>query len=319
MHKQDISSRYFIVFVALMTGLFGFLAGAVYNQSTNTGQPNQILTKADGTPIDASLLWEAWQDVSENYADQPVDQEKLLQGAIKGIVESFDDPHTMYFTKSENEEFLQELSGSFFGIGAEIAIKEKQLQVVAPLPDTPASRAGLRAGDYILKINDEDSYGMLIDEAVNKIRGEKGTTVKLSIYRSTEDAPRDIEIVRDEIKIQSVKYTVLDGNIGHLELRYFNGDTDSEFKKVAERIIKEKPKHVILDMRNNPGGFLDVAVTISSLFIEEGIIVSEKLADGTVTNHEATGRAILADIPLTVLINEGSASASEIVAGALKD
>ncbi len=308
----------------VMIFIIGFMVGDSQGDSYSFVEGGAV-TGVGETPsyldreIDFDLFWDTWELISERYVDQPVSQTQLLYGAIDGLVNSLEDPHSLFLTPEVNEDFLQELSGSFFGVGAEIAIKNKQLQIVAPLPDTPAERAGLRPGDLIFKIDEMETAGISIDYAVSKIRGQKGTSVVLTIYREGEDQAREITIVRDEIKITSVSWKMLEGNIAYIELRYFNGDTASEFKRMAKEIVTQNPDHIILDMRNNPGGFLDTAIQIASQFIEEGTIVSEQSFDGVVVESPAVGKALLAGYPVTVLINEGSASASEIVAGALKD
>lgn len=269
--------------------------------------------------VDASLLWDAWKVVKEKYVDQPVDEHKLLYGAIAGVVAAMDDPHSNYFTPEVNNDFMQELSGTFFGIGAEIALKNNQLQVVAPLSGSPAETAGLRAGDYIVKIDGVTTEKMQLDEAVNKIRGPKDSVVTLTIYRNGDKKTRDIPVTRDEIKIESVSWKMEKGNIANIKLKYFNEDTGVAFRKVATEVAAQKPSYIILDMRNNPGGILDVAVDIASQFVEDSVVVSERSSTGEITTHKSYGTARLKGYKVVVLLNEGSASASEILAGALKD
>lgn len=317
---------YFLAAIFLVASFgVGLLAGE-HRTSTSSNQAQGEVNGVGKTPdylskdVDFQLFWDAWKVVQENYVDQPVNQNQLMYGAIAGLVDSLKDPHSNYFTPDVNQAFLQELSGSFFGIGAEIAIKNDQLQIVAPLPDSPAEKAGLRAGDYIIKINDEDALKMTLDEAVSKIRGPQGSTVKLTVFRQGDKEPRDITITRDQVKIESVSYKKLDNNIGLIKLRYFNEDTAGIFNKIANQIVADNPSYLILDERNNPGGFLDSAVEIGSNFIDAGkVIVSERAADGSITEHKSAGPAKLKNFKLIVLLNEGSASASEILAGALKD
>ncbi len=330
MKRFQQTTRFFSYYVLIIAVIIAFMAGMVIGQRSD-GDTQQMPTGSGSvsgvgeTPtylsedVDVDLLWEAWDVITEHYVDQPVSETELLYGALAGLVGSLQDPHSMLLTPDVNEEFLQELNGSFFGIGAEIAIKNNQLQVVAPLPDTPAFNAGLRAKDYILQIDELDTQGISIDQAVANIRGPKGTTVVLTVYREGWDEAREISIVRDEIRIESVSWEMREEQIAYIELRYFNADTDRAFKNIAQEIVAADPDQIILDLRNNPGGFLNVAVEIASLFIEDGVIVTEESYDGSTTVHEAKGRAILAEYPVIVLINEGSASASEILAGALKD
>lgn len=320
---------YFVVFVLIV---LSFIGGLVVGQK-NAGKPIFLasndkpgeVTGVGETPdylskeVDASLLWDAWKIVHEKYVDQPVDEHKLLYGAIAGVVAAMDDAHSNYFTPEVNNDFMQELSGTFFGIGAEIALKNNQLQVVAPLSGSPAEMAGLRAGDYIVKIDGVTTEKMMLDEAVNKIRGPKGTVVTLTIYRNGDKKTRDISVTRDEIKIESVSWKMEKGNVANIKLKYFNEDTGVAFRKIATEVAAQKPSYIILDMRNNPGGILDVAVDIASQFVEDSVVVSERNSAGEITDHKSYGNARLKGYKVVVLLNEGSASASEILAGALKD
>lgn len=319
---------YFIVFVLIV---LSFISGLVAGQK-NAGKSiflasndEGIVTGVDETPdylnkdVDASLLWDAWKIVHEHYVDQPVDEHKLLYGAIAGIVASMDDAHSNYFSPEVNNDFMQELSGTFFGIGAEIALKNNQLQVVSPLSGSPAETAGLRPNDFIIKIDGVSTEKMLLNEAVNKIRGPKGTVVTLTIYRNGDKKTPEIAVTRDEIKIESVSWKMEKGNIANIKLKYFNEDTGVEFRKIVAEIAVAKPSYIILDMRNNPGGILDVAVDIASQFVEDSVVVSERNSAGEITDHKSYGKARLKGYKVVVLLNEGSASASEIVAGALKD
>lgn len=319
---------YFVVFVLIV---LSFIGGLVAGQSdsgksifTNANEVGEV-TGVGETPeylskdVDVSLLWSAWEIVKEKYVDQPIDEHQLLYGAIAGVVASMNDPHSIYFTPDVNEDFMQELSGTFYGIGAEVALKNNQLQVVAPLSGSPAEKAGLRPHDFIIMIDDVITEEMTLNEAVSKIRGPKGTVVKLTIYRDGDKNTREISVTRDEIKIESVSWKMEPGNVAHIKLKYFNEDTGAAFRRVATEIAAKNPSYIILDMRNNPGGILDVAVDITSQFVEDSVVVSESSSTGEITEHRSFGKARLKGYKVVVLLNEGSASASEILAGALKD
>jgi carboxyl-terminal processing protease len=224
----------------------------------------------------------------------------------------------VFFDPEITEEFNQELEGSFEGIGAEIAIKKDRLTIVSPLEGSPAKAAGLRSGDKVYAIDGEDTAGISLDQAVNNIRGPKGSEVVLSVSRDGIEEVEDVTITRDTIKIQSVKWE-MKGDIAYINLSYFHTDTEDAFSKAVGEIVAKNPKGIILDMRGNPGGLLDAAIDVASEWVEDGVITYEKTSDGKLHKHSATGKARLKDFNTIVLINKGSASGSEIVAGALKD
>lgn len=268
--------------------------------------------------VDFGLYWKVWNLLKENYVDRPISDTQLFYGSLKGMVSSLDDPYTVFLDPKTNEDFQTELSGKFQGIGAEIGIKDGVITIVAPLPDTPAERAGLEAGDKIIKINDESTEGMAIEAAVTRIRGPKGTSVKLNIFRKGFEKPKDFEITRDEIKIKSVRSEMRDDGIMVIDLFQFGDDTASDFENAVNDLLTKNPKGIILDLRNNPGGFLDTAVAVAGEWVSRGeIVVTEKNTEQT--DFRSEGPARLADIPTVVLVNEGSASAAEIVSGALQD
>ncbi len=318
---------YFVILLIFVAFIFGLIVGKNGNQDKAIiaeEESGQVYNKKEKPEflvkdVDFNLFWDVWEIIGDNYVKQPISQTELLYGAIAGSVASLGDPHSVFFDPQTTSEFTQELKGSFEGIGAEIAIKKERLTVVAPLPETPAEKAGLKTGDRILGINGEDTTGMSLDYAISKIRGPKGTEVILTIGRDGLEKVEEIKIIRDTIKIQSVKWEMLNDNIVHLKLRYFNEDTGDDFNKAVLDIAAKNPKGVILDLRNNPGGFLDTAVAVSGEWVEDGVVVYEKLSNGLLKEHKAAGNARLKDFPTVILINEGSASGSEIVSGALKD
>lgn len=269
--------------------------------------------------VDFDLLWDVWKRVKKEYIEKDTPDTKLFYGALEGIVGALDDPHSVFLDPETSKKFDDSLSGSFEGIGAEIGMKKKQLQVVAPLPDSPAERAGLRSGDKIFAIDKKSTAGISVDEAVNRIRGKGGTTVTLTIFRDSEKKERDVSIVRDTINVASVTWSMKDGQIAEIKISHFNQDTEGRFRDAVKEIIRKRAKGVVLDMRNNPGGYLDTAVQVAGYWVDGKTVVVEEYGDKKKDEYTARTRPLLADISTVVLVNEGSASASEIVAGALQD
>ncbi len=272
--------------------------------------------------VDFSLFWDAWGQIQENYVNgESLDFAGMVQGAISGMVEALGDPYTVFMSAEDTDKFLDDISGYFEGVGMEIGIRKGQLQVVAPLEGTPAQRAGLRAGDRILAVDEESTIDMTIDEAVSYIRGERGTTVVLSIFRKTWDEARDISIKRAVIEIPSLSWELKEDNIAYIQLFQFSGKASSDFRQMVSEILASGAERIILDLRNNPGGFLEVSQDIAGWFIERGeTVVIEEFGSGEAdVVYKAQGSSRLGSYPMVVLINQGSASASEILAGALRD
>lgn len=284
---------------------------------------NQVICKAcKPENIDFSLFWNAYDNLRNNFINpEKIDEQKMIYGAISGMTKSLDDPYTEFFDPEQAKMFEQDLAGSFEGIGAEIGIKKGSLTVIAPLKGTPAEAAGLRAGDQIVKINGEASLDMPVDEAVRKIRGKGGTEVVLTIFREGWKETKDIKITRDTIKIEAVKWEMKEGGIAYLQIRYFNQSLSSDFKKIAYEILASPAEKIIIDLRDNPGGYLEVSKDIAGWFLKNGeIITVEDFGKKKVQEfHKADGNEKFADYPTVILINGGSASASEILAGALRD
>jgi carboxyl-terminal processing protease len=269
---------------------------------------------------DLSLFWEVWARLEERYIDKSkLDPQNLLYGAIAGMVKAVGDPHTSFFNPKDTKRFFEDVSGEFEGIGIEISMKKGQLVVVAPLEGTPAQKIGIKAGDKILKIGDTLTSDLTLDEAVNMIRGPKGTEVVLMILREGWDLPREFKIMRDKILVPSLKWE-LKGDIAYIKLYHFSQKADVDFRKAALEIEKSKASKIILDLRNNPGGFLEVAQNIAGWFLERGKVVAiEDFGNGEKREFKSPGPSKLINFPLVVLINNGSASASEILAAALRD
>jgi carboxyl-terminal processing protease len=271
--------------------------------------------------VDFSLFWKVWDLVRQKHVNKnSLDAQKMVYGAINGMLKATGDPYSYFFSPEESRSFSQDIEGSFEGIGAELGMKDNILTVIAPLEGSPAQKAGLMAGDKILKIDGKISADMSIDEAVNMVRGRKGTSVKLTILRTGEQETREITITRDVIEVKSVKLEFKNDNIAYIKLIKFGENTDREFNDVTNQIISKNAKGIILDLRNDPGGLLDKAVKIASKMIVKGkVVVTEEDSSGNKDNLRTVGGDKLSNIPTVVLINEGSASASEILAGALHD
>lgn len=297
----------------------GYIVGrleVVQDPSRAISQNTAIINRDKNKPAntDFSLFWDAWKVIDDRYVKKPNDQDRV-HGAIAGMVASLGDPYTMFMKPSENERFSQDISGNFEGIGAELVQKDGYITVVAPLDNSPAQRSGLMAGDIIIKIDDKDAPGTL-DEGVKLIRGKKGTEVKLTVVRGGKE--KEITIVRDTVEVKSVSYSLKDG-IAVVKLNQFSANTTEQLDEILKKVSADKPKGLVLDLRNNPGGLLDKAITITSHFIEPGSVVIERDKDGkeTVLRTEAVANRVT--LPMVVLINKGSASASEILAGAIQD
>lgn len=274
--------------------------------------------------VDFSLFWDVWGRLEKSYIDKKaLDPQKMVWGAISGMVASLGDPYTVFLTPTQQKETKEELGGQFEGIGAQLGIKDKKIVVVAPLKDTPAEKAGIRAGDWIAKVDGKDTAGWILPEAVSKIRGPKGTRVVLTIVHEGEEKPVEITITRDTILVKSVEWQEKKG-IAYLKLSRFGDQTSAEWEKAVGEIVlsyqKGKVKGLVLDLRNNPGGYLSGAVYIAGEFLTLGTqVVQQEQTGGTRQTYSVDRQGKLSSIPMTVLINKGSASASEIVAGALRD
>jgi carboxyl-terminal processing protease len=269
--------------------------------------------------LDYSSVTQVYNALRDNY-DGTLDATKLLDGMKAGLIQAAGDPYTVYFSAQSASSFNNQLNGTFSGIGAELGQDAQgNLIIVAPIDGTPASIAGLKAQDIVTSINGTSTSGMSIDDAVSKIRGQKGTKVTLKVLRDkTQDL--NFTITRDDIKVPSVKSQILDGNIGYIQISEFSDDTSSLAQKAAQDFKSKNVKGVVLDLRGDPGGLLSAAVGVSSLWLPQGqTILQEKRGSTVVSTETATGNDILNGIPTAVLIDEGSASASEITAGALHD
>ena len=275
--------------------------------------------------IDFKLFWDTWDLVSRQYIDKKaIDPNKLFYGSISGMVSAIGDPYTVFLPPQQQKSTTEELNGSFEGVGIELGFdKDKRLVVMAPLQGTPAEKSGIKPKDMIVKIGEKDTNGMTLPDAVNLIRGPKGTPINLTIFRDGDTDTKTFNLTRDTIIVKSVESSFKDTPKGKkvaiIKLSRFGERTRDEWMSAVEEITSSKPDGVILDLRNNPGGYLEGAVFVGSEFLDGGDVVLQENNEGVRVPFKTDRTGRLTKIPLAVLINKGSASASEIVAGALQD
>jgi len=304
-----------IVVVAIIAGT-SFLAGFEVNQLI---RPIQVQLRA-GEPEQFDLFWEAWQIVEQEFFGQLPDPQELTHSAIRGALRDLDDSATILVEPMASEDQMIDLRGDYEGIGAYIAIDEKdQVVIASPFDGSPAMQAGLRAGDVVLKVDDVAVTGMALEDAVRLIRGPKGSTVRLTIMREGEAAPLVIEVVRNEVELATVGGMVLEDDIGYVRISLFSERTGQELEEALRGLMSETLSGLILDLRNNPGGvFPSAAIEVVSQFLDGGIVVYQQFSDGREQAYSARRGGLATDIPLVVLVNQGTASNSEVVAGALQ-
>ena len=300
--------RYIRPILLTLALLFVLFAGYVLGTTVTNGRQK----------LDLNQFWQVYDIINRRFVGS-VDQSKASEGAISGLVQSLGDPFSIYLPAQARKDLDNELKGEFEGIGAELIQKDGLITVVAPLDGSPAASAGLKPKDIILKIGDESTTEMVIDEAVSKIRGPKGTTVSLEVARLRISDPIKLTITREAIRVKSVDSKIFEGGIGYLEIHQFGNDTVSLVKESVAELAKSRPLAVIIDLRNNPGGYLDDVAPIAGQFIAPNVVVKERYKDGRTDLIRSTDVPVLPNTPLFVLINGGSASAAEILAGALQD
>lgn len=286
--------------------------------------PGVASLQSVGTPPELekqfALFWEAWNIIDQEFYDRKaLDAQKRTYGAITGMVEALGDPHTSFASPAQSSVNEGDLKGSFDGIGVTVEMLDRMVVVVAPLPDTPGEKAGIRAGDIIMAVNDEKLDGLSLTEAVSRIRGPRGTEVRLTIFRQGMREPMQISVMRDEIKVASVKVETMADDIAYVRITSFTEATTRNLTDGLRSVMETNPKGIILDLRNDPGGLLEVSLDVTSVFQKTGTLLYEEDKDGKRTSFAARRMPVQMDQPMVVLVNRGSASASEIVAGALKD
>lgn len=318
------SYKNLVKFISILLILIG-----VYYVGYGVGHKNLILENRalklvgvnEGKPkeVDFSTFWDAWNIVKNKFIKKDLDEQKMLYGSISGMMNSLGDPYSIFMTPDESKMLNEDLNGSFGGIGIEVTAKDGFLVVVSPLDDTPAKNAGILAKDIIIKIDGKDVGDFTYIEAINNIRGPKGSEVVLTIVREGESEEIEVAVMRDTIVVESVKHEILDDDIMFVRISQFGSDTNDIVKQIIDEVQVNNIKKMIVDVRNNPGGYLMDCIDITSLFISEGVVVKEVNRNGEITESKTTTMPRLDGVKVVVLINAGSASASEIFAGAIQD
>lgn len=307
--------------------LIGVLGSALYSFGYRAGfsyaeRQASFLTSKDFSKDNYRLFWNTWANIKEHYIDQDkIKSDKAALEAARGLVRSLNDPYSDLFSPSQAKIFEEDLSGGFGGVGMEIGFRKGALTVIAPLEGTPADRAGIKAGDLILKIDNVETANLTLEEAVSKIRGQVGTKVKLLLMREGWPEPRDFEIVRAKIEVQAVKSKLLEPGIGYIKLNTFNIKTVPEFVSAFNTLNQQGVQRYILDLRNNPGGFLEVAIQMAEFYVPRGQVILKELWGKEKRERmvRSEGPGSLANSKTVIMVNRGSASASEIFAAALRD
>ncbi len=267
-------------------------------------------------------FWFTWKLIHEKYVEQPVNDVELVRGSIRGMVEALGDPHSGYMDPQEFKDAQAPLEGEYEGIGAWVDVSGDYLTIIAPIPGSPAAKAGLKPGDQIIGVDGEDVTGVPPELVRRRVLGPAGTKVRLTIRRKEDGEVQvfDVVITRAKVRIPSVEYHLIQGDVGYVRLMMFGDRSDEDLRKAIQDLKKQGATRFILDLRNNGGGYLVTAVNVASIFLpKDKVVLYEKYGDGTVETWKATGKSLLLEEPLVVLVNEGSASASEVVAGALQD
>lgn len=314
-----MKSRLLNTFVVLFFTLLGFSSGYLFAQSP--WAPLPVFGPAATTPEEAqetfAPFWEVWRLVHTRYFDQPVDDELLAEGAIDGMLAVLDDPNTRYLSPEDEAAARQSMAGEIQGIGAEVEEVDGEITIVAPIEGSPAEAAGLRPGDILREADGQELTGLDVFTAAQLVRGPAGTTVRLLIQRG--DELFEVEIERDVIEIASVRSEMLEEGVAYLRLSRFGDRTPQELEDALRSLMAEDPTGLILDLRRNPGGGLDTAVDVADQFLAEGIVLVERFGNGRENVFESSDSGLAEEVPLVVLIDEGSASAAEVLAGAIRD
>jgi carboxyl-terminal processing protease len=306
----------------------GVWAGYTISKSS-TAVPAPIganpINSSSGTPSSAALdqlfqpFWQAWDAVHHYFYTQPVDDTKMMEGAIRGMMDSLGDPHTAYMDPLELQQINTQLVGSYEGIGAWVDASGTYLTIISPMPGYPAEKAGLQAEDEIIAVDGTSMVGVDPNVVLTHVLGPAGTTVTLTIQRKDVTAPFDVTLTREKITLHSVNGKMLANNIAYISIDIFGDTTTAELKTTLTTLLANKPAGLILDLRNNGGGLLQAGIEVASQFLAQGTVVIEEQANGARTSDNAISGGLATEIPLVVLVNGGTASASEIVSGAVQD
>jgi len=301
----------------IMKFIIGLLLVAVLALSFGTGY--NLGRIPPGPSEGLEIVKQAWNIIFDDYVDRDqLDSSTLSQAAIEGMVEALDDPYSSYLDAEAHQLGLSSLEGEIEGIGAQVAIREEQLTIIAPIADSPAAKAGIRAGDIVLEIDGRSTSEMGLAEAVLNIRGPKGTSVRLLILHQDETEPEEIEIVRAKIELSSIRFE-MKGDIAYINITHFSMRTSEELLTVLESMNEEEAGGIILDLRSNPGGLLDEVIDVVSYFLTEGVVVSVVDNQERLTPSSVKPKEVVTELPMVVLVDSFSASGSEVLAGALQD
>lgn len=319
--RQRVVTTVILLLIGYALGVLSMWTSERANTPTTLQQAIERLSpRPQGTEF--SQLVTVWERLHSDYVNKEIDDTKLLEGALTGMVAGLGDPYSAYLTSDDAKKFEDEIAGTFEGVGMQVGYKEKKVTVIAPLPKSPAERAGLEAGDTILSVDGKDAGSLTLDEVIDLIRGPQGTTVSIVVQRGAEAQTRTFRVTREKITVDSVTVKVTEHRgkrLADVTISSFNLETARDLRSKLNAINASQLDGVILDLRNNPGGYLNQAVDVASIFVARGLIVAEVDRDGERKSFNALGNAFLDHLKVAVLVNGGSASASEIVAGALQD
>lgn len=302
----------------LTSGAFGI--GVIYGKTGDVLGP--AVVRAQDQPDEFAVFWQVWQVVHRNFIDKDALDPKLLTyGAINGLIQSLgDEGHTRFLTPEEVKQQRTNISGKFFGIGAQVGLEDGLPVIVAPFDDSPADKAGVQAGDIIIEVDGTDVTGLSLNETIEMIRGERGTKVVLTVFRPDLNESLEIEIIRDEIKVPAASWTMIPGtDVALVRLSQFSANLDDNLVEAIKEAKAAGATKLIVDVRNNPGGLLDQAIRVTSEFLTEGNVLIQEEADGSREAFEVKPGGVAPEIPMVILINHGTASSSEIFAGAIQD
>lgn len=304
--------------LAFTLGTFG--AGVIVGSFSPIFGPQTVL--ADDQPEEFAVFWQVWQLAQSHFIDrEALDSTQLTYGAINGLITSLgDEGHTRFLTPEEVQRQRTDISGKFFGIGAQVGVEDGLPVIITPLDDSPAGRAGIKAGDIIIEVDGEDVTTLPLNEVVDRIRGEKGTEVVLTVFRPDVNESLEIAIIRDEIRVDAATWTMVPGtDVALIRMTQFSANLNEDIIEIVEEAKAAGATSLIVDVRNNPGGLLEQAVNVTSQFLEDGDVLLQEASDGSRESFSVKSGGVATDLPLVVLANRGSASSAEIFAGAVQD